>query len=109
MIVGEQGRVLHTRDGGETWELQPTLTTASLFGVAFRGGDTAWVAGRGGAILRRTDTLATVKLPRPKLPPALRGAPPKLQPQDQADAASPLIDDDIPRALPPQPKATPKP
>jgi photosystem II stability/assembly factor-like uncharacterized protein len=107
MIVGEQGRVLSTRDGGETWELLPTVTSASLFAVAFRGGDAAWVAGRGGTILRRADTLATVKIPRPKIPPVLRGGQPKLTLQGQSDAVPVLDADDIPRAVPPALKAKP--
>ena len=64
---------------------------------------------RGGTILKRTDSVATVKVPRPKLPPALRGGPPKLKPQDQTEALAPIIEDDIPRATPPTPKQTPKP
>ena len=102
LVVGDQGRVLQTRDGGETWEGLPTLTSVALFGAAYHGGNAAWVAGRGGTILKRTDTVATVKIPRPKLPPALRPAPPKLKPGEEADALAPVIEDDIPRATPPK-------
>jgi len=102
LVVGDQGRVLQTRDGGETWEGLPTVTSAALFGAAYRGGNAAWVAGRGGTILKRTDSVATVKIPRPKLPPALRPAPPKLKPGEEADALAPVIEDDIPRATPPR-------
>jgi len=57
-----------------------------------------WVAGRGGAILKRNEPVATVKIPSPKLPPVLRGGPPKIQSNNQ----NTLVDDgDIPRALPP--------
>jgi len=39
-----------------------------------------------------------VKIPSPKLPPVLRGGPPKIQSNNQ----NTLVDDgDIPRALPP--------
>ena len=68
-----------------------------MFGVAYRGGSNLWIAGRGGAILRRIDSIATVSIPVPKLPPALRpGGPPKIQSQSQV-----VVDDgDIPRAVP---------
>jgi hypothetical protein len=101
--------VLQTRNGGETWEMLPTLTSAALFGAAYHGGAAAWVAGRGGTILKRTDSVATVKVPRPKLPPALRGAPPKISPGDAAEMPAPILEDDIPRATPPMRKSTPKP
>ena len=102
LVVGDQGRVLQTRDGGETWEGLPTVTSAALFGAAYHGGNAAWVAGRGGTILKRTDSVATVKIPRPKLPPSMRGAPPKLKPGEEADALAPVVEDDIPRATPPK-------
>nr|MBA2341004.1 hypothetical protein [Pyrinomonadaceae bacterium] len=68
---------------------------------AYRGGTAAWIAGRGGAILRRTEQVATIEIPRPKLPPILRGAP-KLKNPDDADAPPILDDGDIPRAVPPK-------
>ncbi|HUC20162.1 MAG TPA: hypothetical protein VMR98_01545, partial [Candidatus Polarisedimenticolaceae bacterium] len=67
---------------------------APLFSVAYRGGYNIWVAGRGGAILRRTDPVATVSIPTPSLPPSMRGGPPKVQAQNPPD------DGDIPRAVP---------
>jgi len=60
-----------------------------------------WVAGRGGAILRRTDPIATVSIPTLRLPPALHGGPPKIQPRN---AQFPIDDGDIPRAIPPDKK-----
>jgi hypothetical protein len=81
--------------------MQPTITSSPLFSVAYRGGFNIWVAGRGGAILRRTDPIATVSIPTPRLPPVLRGGPPKLQPQN---AQNPIDDGDIPRAVPPDKK-----
>ena len=65
LVTGEQGRIIHTTDGGATWELQPTITSSPLYSVAYRGGYNIWVAGRGGAILRRTDAVATVSIPTP--------------------------------------------
>jgi len=98
MIAGDMGRVLVTRDGGLTWETQPTITSSPLFAVAYHGGANAWVAGRGGAILRRTEALATVKFPTSKSAPALRGGAPKLKGQDSGEQKDP--GDDIPRAVP---------
>jgi hypothetical protein len=99
LVTGDQGRILNSKDAGETWEVQPTITSTPLFSVAYRGGTNIWVAGSGGAILRRTEDIATVKIPTPKLPPALRRAPPKIESQN----SQLVIDDgDIPRASPPQ-------
>ena len=103
MIAGDQGRVLVSRDGGRTWETQPTITSSPLFAVAYRGGSNAWVAGRGGAILRRTVALATVKISAPKLPPGLRGGgDPKLKAQESSQQLNLIDDGDIPKAVPPK-------
>jgi hypothetical protein len=57
-----------------------------------------WVAGRGGAILRRVDPIATVSLPVSHLPPLLKGGAARIP-----DASAEGFDDgDIPRALPPK-------
>ena len=100
LVVGEQGKIIHSRDAGQTWEIQPTITSTSLFSVAYRGGTNVWVAGRGGAILRRVDPIATVSLPVSKLPPILKGGPPKLE--------SEVDDEDIPPALPPKKPIRPR-
>ncbi|PYS66402.1 MAG: hypothetical protein DMF76_00505 [Acidobacteria bacterium] len=107
MIAGDQGRVLVTKNGGLAWETQPTLTSSPLFAVAYHGGANAWVAGRGGAILRRTEAIATVKIPTPKIPPVLRGNP---KPNGQESGPQIIFDDgDIPRAAPPDNKKPSKP
>jgi hypothetical protein len=79
--------------------MEPTITSSSLFSVANRGGSSVWVAGRGGAILKRTDDVETVRIPVPGLPPMLKRTDPKLQSQN---AETPLVidDGDIPRAVP---------
>jgi photosystem II stability/assembly factor-like uncharacterized protein len=100
IAAGDQGRIIHSADGGATWQGQPSITSSTLFSVAYRGGFNVWVAGKGGAILRRTDPIATVSIPTPKLPPGLRGSPPKIQ----STTATPLDDGDIPRAVPPDKK-----
>ena len=75
--------------------------SSPLFAVAYHGGANAWVAGRGGAILRRTEALATMKIPTPKLPPGLRGdSAPKLKQQENSQQLN-LDDGDIPKAVPP--------
>jgi hypothetical protein len=94
LVVGEQGSIIHSKDGGVTWEIQPSITSTSLFSIAYRGGSNVWVAGRGGAILRRIEPVATVSLPVTKLPPMLKGGAPKLD--------EPIDDGDIPRAMPPK-------
>jgi hypothetical protein len=85
-----------TKDGGATWAMQPTVTSTSLFAIAYRGDTATWVAGHGGAILRRTSAVATLKITAPKIPPILRREP-KLKPGAQPAL---IVDDgDIPKAI----------
>lgn len=44
--VGDEGVILHTLDGGQTWERQATGLRASLRSVAFVGQYAGWVVGR---------------------------------------------------------------
>src|SRR6516165_7196478 len=44
--AGDDGVVLHTIDGGQTWERQPTGIRASLRSIHFLNPYTGWVAGR---------------------------------------------------------------
>jgi hypothetical protein len=99
MVAGDQGRIVESKDGGQTWVTPSTVTSATLFSIVNRGGSNVWIAGRGGAILRRTGDVETVRIPKPGLPPMLRRSPPKLQSQN---AETPLVidDGDIPRAVP---------
>ena len=90
--------IIHTKDAGQTWEVQPTITSSSLFSVVYRGGNNVWIAGRGGAILKRVEPIATVSIPISRLPPMLRGGSGKAQLGDGAE----LDDGDIPRAVPPK-------
>ena len=103
LIVGEQGSIIHSPDGGQTFEIQPSITSTSLFSIAYRGGTNVWVAGRGGAILRRVDPIATVRIPVTKLTPMLKGGSAKLE--------EPVDTDDIPKAVPPKkpPQLRPQP
>lgn len=43
--VGDAGTILHTGDGGTTWEAQSSGTFYSLRRVAFRDSLTGWIAG----------------------------------------------------------------
>jgi photosystem II stability/assembly factor-like uncharacterized protein len=54
-VVGEQGRIYATADGGVTWFAQASGTTAGLNRVQFVGPTLGWVVGAGGTILRTTD------------------------------------------------------
>ena len=60
LVVGEQENVIHSGVCGADVG-QPSIVSASLFSIAYRGGTNVWVAGRGGAILRRVDPIATVR------------------------------------------------
>jgi hypothetical protein len=48
------------------------VTGNSLQAVVYRGGTDLWVGGRGGAILKRSETFSTIKTTGAKLPPLLR-------------------------------------
>lgn len=47
-IAGFFGRILHTDDGGETWTLQATGTTAQLEAMAFVDAQNGWAVGGSG-------------------------------------------------------------
>lgn len=57
--VGHPGIILHTSDGGETWQLQSSGTSVVLYKVAAWDNKTAWIAGGAGVILHTTDGGAT--------------------------------------------------
>lgn len=44
--VGGEGIIIHTTDGGVTWDSIPNGTTTHLYSVEFINADTGWVAGR---------------------------------------------------------------
>lgn len=54
-IVGSQGRIYATTDGGVTWAAQSSGTTAQLNRVQFASRTTGWAVGAGGTILKTTD------------------------------------------------------
>jgi photosystem II stability/assembly factor-like uncharacterized protein len=58
-MVGELGRILHTADGGVTWERQDAGTKRPFLAVACVDARTAWIAGKEGSVYGTTDAGAT--------------------------------------------------
>jgi photosystem II stability/assembly factor-like uncharacterized protein len=54
-VVGDDGAIARTTDGGATWSVQRSGTGATLYGVGAATPDVAWAVGVGGVILRTTD------------------------------------------------------
>jgi photosystem II stability/assembly factor-like uncharacterized protein len=53
--VGSAGSILHTEDGGDTWEEQVSGTELTLTGTSFIGADSGWVCGSTGLCIRTFD------------------------------------------------------
>jgi photosystem II stability/assembly factor-like uncharacterized protein len=53
--LGPGGRIEHSSDQGQTWQPQSSGVTADLVAGAAPSEKTAWIAGRGGIILRTQD------------------------------------------------------
>ncbi|MCD4796767.1 MAG: choice-of-anchor J domain-containing protein, partial [Candidatus Cloacimonetes bacterium] len=53
--VLSEGLVIHTPDGGTTWEYQQTATSERLYDVSFVDNLEGWVAGNDGLIFHTTD------------------------------------------------------
>lgn len=58
-VVGGEGTIFRTTDGGETWQSQSSGTTESLWAVDFADTSTGTAVGNEGTILRTTDGGAT--------------------------------------------------
>lgn len=54
-VVGYHGKILHTADGGKSWNIQKSGTRSPLFSVSFVDRRHGLVTGRGGIILRTLD------------------------------------------------------
>jgi photosystem II stability/assembly factor-like uncharacterized protein len=54
-VVGYYGTILHSKDSGLTWEIQPSPTRNALFRVRFTNPGRGWISGSYGAILNTTD------------------------------------------------------
>ena len=54
-IVGYEGKILHTADGGKSWERQKGNTDLSLFSVSFKDRQNGFITGAEGTILLTQD------------------------------------------------------
>ncbi len=54
-LVGKYGFILHSKDGGRTWEKQLSGTVRALSGVSFADDRHGFVAGAGGTVLATAD------------------------------------------------------
>ncbi|MCI0512645.1 YCF48-related protein [candidate division KSB1 bacterium] len=50
-IVGSEGKILHTEDGGRTWHLQSSNTQVNLLSLSIFDARNVWAAGEQGVIL----------------------------------------------------------
>ena len=53
--VGPVGAIIHSADGGETWQNQSLGRDVTLNGVSFASDTEGWIAGEFGSILRTQD------------------------------------------------------
>ena len=60
-VVGDSGIIIHTSDGGNTWEYQESGTIEDLLSVCFVNTYNGWICGDSGVILH-TDNGGTVGL-----------------------------------------------
>ena len=52
--VGAAGTIIHSTDGGQTWEQEHTGVDNDLYTITrVKDGDILWVVGQGGVVLRR--------------------------------------------------------
>jgi hypothetical protein len=66
-VVGFEGTILRTTDGGLHWTMQTSGTTRDLYGVSFIDANTGIVVGTDGTILRTTTGGVTwIEYPQPK-------------------------------------------
>ena len=54
-IVGSQATILHTTDGGQTWNQQPLPLDVELKKVRFIDPQVGWAVGDNGTVLKTTD------------------------------------------------------
>lgn len=58
-IVGEEGNVFHTSDGGATWKKQTSGVGDDLFSVYFKDSREGWITGLNGLLLHTVDSGTT--------------------------------------------------
>jgi hypothetical protein len=80
--------------------MQRNVTSKTLQAIVYLGGSNLWVAGRGGAILKRNEALATFKTSGAKIVPRLLQGGPKRR--ERVPAVVITDDGDIPQAIPPK-------
>ncbi len=61
-VVGKYGLILHTPDGGKTWERMPSVTTKALTAVSFADELHGFAVGSGGNVITTTDGGSSWKL-----------------------------------------------
>jgi photosystem II stability/assembly factor-like uncharacterized protein len=54
-LVGTEGLIMSTTNGGNSWTVQTSKTINNLFGIRFTSENEGWVVGEGGLILRTSD------------------------------------------------------
>lgn len=59
--VGRYGTILHTADGGESWNYQKSNVQSTLLGVSTPGVDNGWIVGKDGMVLHTIDEGKTWK------------------------------------------------
>src|SRR5882724_11201549 len=55
-VVGEYGTIVRTTDGGNSWTVQASGTTQTLWAVSFTDANNGTAVGEGGTIVRTTDS-----------------------------------------------------
>src|SRR6267378_6681144 len=55
-VVGEYGTIVRTTDGGNSWTIQASGTTQTLWAVSFTDANNGTAVGEGGTIVRTTDS-----------------------------------------------------
>jgi len=54
-IAGFEGTVLHTSDGGKSWEIQKSPVAVNLYDICFVDNDTGWIVGQRGTVLHTSN------------------------------------------------------
>jgi len=54
-FVGEWGTIVHTADGGQSWQIQRSYSTARFLNVYFVDRQHGWIVGDGGILFRTED------------------------------------------------------
>src|SRR5499426_810543 len=55
IVVGYDGKILVTTNGGKTWQAKPSGTNLTLYNVKFADAQNGWVCGQDGLILHTSD------------------------------------------------------